>query len=320
MPNLILKRSKVKALVEPFIFATLGRPSYEILSLPAVCFLTWNRFDLGFKLLYLDLKEKNSAYARQVYENDIRSQTLGSFEEYGSEAKNSFEKYLKEFEETYQSIKRRGFDAQSRLIPLSDVGTIINGAHRIAAAIHTGRNVSCIRTEQPIMSCDYQYFFHRNVPASVLDSVANKFIEYAEGVYIAFLWPSGKGNLKVTESEFSNVIYKKQISLRATGGFNLIVELYKHMDWIGSADSGYPGAKQKLIECFPGLDPVTVIAFQADSIEDIKQIKDRIRQINDIGFSSVHITDTKEEAVRISKLLFNENGIHFLNHADPTGF
>ena len=170
------------------------------------------------------------------------------------------------------------------------------------------------------MTCDYKYFFQRKVPENILDVVATKFIEYADDVYIAFLWPSGKDKLKQAEAEFSSIIYKKNISLTAKGGFNLIVELYKHMDWLGRAESGYPGAKKKLVECFPTFDPLTVISFQESSIEKVMEIKERVRKIHNIGFSSVHITDTKEEAVRVSKLVFNENGIHFLNYAEPDKF
>ena len=47
----------------------------------------------------------------------------------------------------------------------------------------------------------------------------------------------------------------------------------------------------------------------------VREIKEEVRNIYNIGFSSVHITDTKEEAIEISRLLFNENGLHFLNYA-----
>lgn len=320
MPNQVLKKAEIRPLIESFIFEELESTNYEVLRLPSNCLLRWNRFDLGFKLVYLDLKESNHELARHIYESDIRSQTLGSFKEAGSDLKTSFKKYIKEFEKTYKNIKQNGFDAEKSLIPLSDVNTIINGSHRVAAAIHTKQCVSCIRTEQSIMTCDYKYFFYRNVSTTILDLVANKFIEYADDVYIAFLWPSGISNLMETESEFSNIIYKKQISLTARGGFNLIIELYKHMDWLGVPETGFTGAERKLVECFPSFDQVTVIAFQATSIEKVKQIKERIRQKNNIGFSSVHITDTNEEAIRISKLVFNENGIHFLNNSEPFKF
>ena len=89
------------------------------------------------------------------------------------------------------------------------------------------------------------------------------------------------------------------------------------MDWIGSQENGFSGAKRKLIECFPTLEPFTVIVFQSKTLEEVRTIKEKVRQVHKIGFSSIHITDTKEEARRISKLIFNENGIHFLNYSEP---
>jgi hypothetical protein len=149
----------------------------------------------------------------------------------------------------------------------------------------------------------------------------NKFIEYSnENTYIAFLWPSGKGDNKKAESFFKNIVYKREISLNANGAFNLLVELYKHMEWSGSPEKGFSGIKQKLIECFPTFEPLTVIVFQSETIEEVRVIKEKVRQVHQIGFSSIHITDTKEEASRISKLIFNENGIHFLNNSKPYRF
>lgn len=265
----------------------------------------------------MDLKETNNVLAIQIYRADIRSQTLGSFDEFGNEGKNSFQKYVDDFRVTYKDIKSNGFDEKKSMVPLSSAGTIINGAHRVASAIHLKESVNCICTELPAMTCDYNYFYERNVAYSLLDLVVNKFVEYADNVYIAFLWPSGQANFSETLDEFSNVIYKKEVSLSATGGFNLIVELYKHMNWVGTFESGFAGAKQKLVECFPNFESFFIVAFQSDSIEKVQKIKARVRAINDIGFSSVHITDTKEEAIRISKLVFNENGRHFLNFSQP---
>ena len=89
MKNICRSKSKIKALVEPFIFEKLTDDSYEVLRLPSIRLMTWNRFDLGFKLFYLDIKDKNNSLAQFVYESDIRSQTLGCYKELGSEMKDT---------------------------------------------------------------------------------------------------------------------------------------------------------------------------------------------------------------------------------------
>jgi hypothetical protein len=310
-------RDDVVNRVEPFLFSQLTHETYTVDVVPAGDLLAAKRFDLAFKLLYLDLAPKHPDLAQEIYRQDIHSQTLGTYSEFGNAEKNSLAKYLDSFRETYESIKETGFDETRTLIPLSCEGTLLNGAHRVSSSIKADVALHCLQTEIPAASNNYEFFVKKGLPPYLLDLAAVKFVEYATNVYLAFLWPSGKQNLKAAEAQFSNIIYKKKISLSPDGGFNLIYELYKHMDWIGSAKNGFPGIKQKLAECFQQYGDVTVIAFQAATIAEVREIKERVRKINNIGFSSVHITDTKEEATRISKLVFNQNGIHFLNYSKP---
>lgn len=312
-----LLKQELQNKIEPFIYAKIEKKEYQIIRKNPIELLTWNRLDLAFKLFYLDNKNKLKDLAEEVYYQDIKSQTLGSFKERGNDQKYCFKKYIKEFETIYEDIKNNGFNETKTIVPLSEVGTIINGAHRVASAIHLGKQIICVNTKLPIMTCDYKYFYERGVSEDVLDVVVQKFIEYAENTYIAFLWPSGKGNKDEAEDKFLNVVYKKKISLTPNGAFNLLYELYKHMDWVGDKSNRFKGVQQKLIECFPNFEPFNVIIFQVKSLEKVKEIKKEVRKIYNLGFSSIHITDTKEEAIRISKLILNKNGIHFLNYAKP---
>lgn len=90
------------------------------------------------------------------------------------------------------------------------------------------------------------------------------------------------------------------------------------IEWDGRPKSGFHGVKQK--ECFPSGDyqnKIKVMVFQEESLDRVISIKKKIRKVCNIGHSSIHITDTKEEVLRISELIFNNNGIHFLNYANP---
>lgn len=313
----LLKKDELIDLIETFLFERLEEKEYQVISLQALDLLTWNRFDLAFKLLYLSLLSKNKDLAEEIYFYDIRSQTHGKFSEYGNEEKDSLNKYIQEFEHTFSSMQTNGFDANKSLIPLATDRSIFNGAHRIASAIYLEEEIKCIQLDQQPHTADFHFFYNRNVPYQTLDQVAIKFIEYAKNVHLAFLWPSGIGFKEEAEKKFSNIVYKKEIRLSPKGGYNLLFELYKHMDWIGTTKNEFSGIKQKLIECFPNFESFTVIAFQADSLDEVRKIKEEVRQVYNIGFSSIHITDTKEEAMRISKLIFNDNGLHLLNYAEP---
>ena len=317
--NLITKEN-LELLLEDIVFDELKKESYIIDTFESNKLLTWNRFDLAFKLLFLSYKEKNKSLAEKIYLADIKAQTLGKFVE-GKTEKNSFIKFIDEFQNTFKNIEINGFNNQKTLIPLSKYKTIRNGAHRVASSIFLNQTVSCITTEENNMIADYNYFFQRDVSRDFLDKAAIKFIDYSpDNIYMAFLWPSGKNNVEESISKFSNIVYKKEIKLTSNGGYNLLFELYKHMEWIGTKENNYSGIKQKLVECFPSFEQFTVIVFQANSLDDVRTIKENVRQVHNIGFSSIHITDTKEEALRISRLVFNDNGLHFLNNATPYTF
>ena len=317
---LFLTKEVIKDKVEPFIYTKLTDSQYQKKSIPSSQLLTYNRFDLGLKLAYLSYKNLLPELATEIYKHDIRSQTLGKFEEYGNEEKSSFEVYVDHFNKTFNDIDENGFDENKTLIPLSVKGSILNGAHRVASAIFLGKDVVCVQTDLDEISPDYQYFIDRNVPEHILDIGAVCFCDYAKSTYLAFLWPSGRDNYDQTESLFPNVVYKKNITLNSNGGLNLLIELYKHMDWVGSAENNFPGAHQKLMECFTDFSAFTIILFQCESLEKVQEIKKQVRDINKIGFSSVHITDTIQEVSRISRLVFNQNGLHFLNYAMPYKF
>lgn len=312
-----INREDLQGRVEQFLIDRMDDSEFEVKAIRARNLLSWKRFDLAFKLCYLELLGVNDVLARKIYKEDIRSQTLGKFEEPGNSSKNSFETYVSEFRSTFEDVKAHGFDGSRTLIPLSRCGGIINGAHRVASAIYLNKVVSCICLKEPEMVCDYRYFHERNVSSDILDQVATKFVEHADNVYIAFLWPSAKGKDDKVDSIIKNVVYRKDIDLSPKGAFNLIVELYKGMEWVGTEENQFPGAREKLLECFPEFGKTRVYAFQASSLAEVRRLKEQVRDVYGIGFSSIHITDTKEEAVRISRLVFNNNGIHFLNFADP---
>ena len=316
----VFNREELNDRIEDFIGSQLDRSSYQLIVKDARELLTYNRFDLGLKLAYLAYKDVLPKFADEVYFHDIRSQTLGKFEEYGNEEKSSFKIYVEHFEKTFDSIKNYGFDKDESVIPLSFNGSILNGAHRVASAIFLNKSVACVHTELAEIKPDYKYFIDRDVPEYILDTGAVSFCDYSEDIYIAFLWPSGRQNYNQCQQLFPGVVYEKNIKLNENGGHNLLIELYKHMDWVGSAATGFPGAHQKLMECFTDFDEFRIILFQCETLEKVQKIKKKVRDINRIGFSSVHITDTKEEVQRISRLVFNQNGLHFLNYAKPYKF
>jgi len=316
----MISKEICRSLIEPHFHKDLDQESYSIEKVPVQQLLTHTRFDLAFKLFYLYMQDKNKKLATKVYKAHIKAFSLGKFTEPGNREKNSFEKFIEVFEKIFQSIQTEGFDKSKSLIPLSKNGAIVNGAHRVASAIYLNKDVYTVQLNTHDQIYDYRFFYQRDVPSPLLDIAANTFTMFADNVYIAFLWPIGIQKEYDIEAIIPNIVYKKEIKLTPNGAHNLLTQIYFEEEWLGSVENNFNGVNNKLVECFKTFDAFNVVAFQASSLDEVLQIKEQIRQLFQVGKHSVHITDTKEEAQRVARLVFNENGIHFLNHAKPNHF
>ncbi len=320
MKTKVLHKDKLVNLIEPHFHNDLKSDRYSIKTIKASSLLTNTRLDLAFKLLYLDMKEKDVGFAKEVYKDHIRAFSLGDFVEPGNEGKNSIDRFLEDFHMTFDNIKENGFDSTKTLIPLSQNNSIVNGSHRVASAIFLDRNVDCVQLEVDDQIYNYEYFYSRKVSSEMLDSAVTKFVEYAENVHIAFIWPTAQGYDGDIEKIIPNIVYRKAVKLDANGAHNLLSQIYYGEEWLGDIENNFKGSQGKLVECFKTFDSVRVIAFQANSLDEVLKVKDRVRELFNVGKHSIHITDTKEEAVRVARMIFNDNGVHFLNYAKPNKY
>lgn len=315
-----LNKTYLNNLIETDLFQKLDSDSYDIKVSEPFELLKWNRLITAFDIFYLNNKDKNHQLAHKVYFERVRSATFDTFEEPGNVDKNSYDAYCQEFDNTYDSINKYGFDKNKSLLPLARNGSILNGSHRLASSIVSDKKVYSVKLEKDYMIDDYKELLQRKVPMNIIELAVCEFIKYSKNVYLAFLWPSSNKHQDSNVERFDKILYSKELNLNTNGAFNLLTELYKHMDWSGNENNSYQGINQKLVECFPSFEKFTVLAFQANSIDEVRTIKDEVRDICKIGYSSIHITDTQEEAIRISQLVFNSNGIHFLNYAKPYSY
>lgn len=314
-------KEELAGLVEPFLLEKLNRNQFSCYETSASKLLKHTRFDLAFKLAFLELSKKAPEFAKDFYKEHIRAFSLGAYNEPGNEDKNTIDSFYESFEKTFQNIKNNGFDEGITLIPVSRNGTIINGAHRVASSIFLEKTVHCVDLEElSEPNYNYNFFYKRNVPVNYLDFAATKFVEYAENSYIAFIWPTAKGKDAELESIIPNIIYRKNMQLHHQGAHNLLSQIYYGEPWLGTVENDFQGAKGKLVECFKSFDPVRVIAFQAENLDDVLEIKEKIRELFGVGKHSVHITDTHEEAKRVAQAVFNKNSVHFLNYAKPNKY
>lgn len=310
-----ITKAQLKKLVEPTIWSQLKDNNYYIKCINPRKLVTYHRLDVALRVLYLELRKSCIDLADEIYYHDIRAQSLGTLVDPDNSKKADYKTFKKTFEDVYNNIAKNGFTPSRTLIPVSLDGSILNGGHRLASALHTNKNVWIIATHLPPICCDYRYFHQRCVPDHIIKLGVSKLIEYADNVHIAFLWPSGSKNWNKTASLFSNILYQEDKSLTFQGSFNLLYQCYKHMDWVGTKESGFVGLEKKRLECFPKVLNVRIVIFQENmGLGNVRKLKEKIRNINNIGYSSVHITDTKEEVMRLCQYVLNDNSWHFINY------
>ena len=132
---MMIKESKdldyLKGKIEPFIFNSLNKKTYDVVEVNPTILLTWNRLDIAFRIFYLKFKNKNLKLATSIYLEIIRAQTIGNYKEYGNEKKTSKTDFIESFNKTFNDIKLNGFNEKKTLIPLSKNRSILNGAPKV---------------------------------------------------------------------------------------------------------------------------------------------------------------------------------------------
>ena len=313
-----LSKDELSTLLDVFSVKHLSKEIYEIESIPANSFLNENRFDLAFKLLYLRYRPYDANYSEYAYKEHIRAFSLGTFIEPGDSQKTSFKDYKDSFLNTFHNIQQNNFNPLRSIIPISDCGTILNGSHRIASSIFLNKSVSCVRlpVKPPIYNSDF--FLSRSLPKSLTDIAAINYVNYSSNIYIAIVWPSAQGHDSSIRNILGRIVYHKSIKLDYPASRNFVAQIYHNEPWLGSPLSNFNGSLPKLSSCFASSGPLRVYLFHDDSHLSVLHKKNLIREIFGIGKHSIHITDTYEDAVRLSTLLFNDNSINFLHVAHYT--
>lgn len=320
MSSVTLNRENLKKLIEPHFFNDLFDTSYKLEKIKSSKLLTYNRFDLSFKLLFLKMIEKDDNFSMDIYREHIKAFSLGEFNEPGNAMKISFDDYQKTFVNIFYDIRKNGFDKNLSVIPLSKNGSIANGSHRVACSIILDKEIDCVRIDTPDHLYDFNFFRERGVSKTVMDAAACEFVKNSKNIYLAIIWPSAEGKDNQINQIIKNIVYEKRVTLNKNGAHNLLSQIYYGEDWIGSLEDNFKGSYGKLIECFKVLGPIRFIAFQSENIREVREIKDKIRSLFNIGKHSIHITDNHTESLRISRIAFNENSIHFLNYAKPNKY
>lgn len=299
--------------------------SYEICEVPARELLTYDRFDLMAKWMYIDDKEKGltAGCGFQVYYDNINAFSCGRFSEPGTDEKNSFEKYTEDLNRLIGEMKETGFDASKSLIPLGADDTVVDGSHRVCTAAYYDKKVTVIRFPELRRDNDYDYVFFRKYLMSDV-SMGYMAIQYArlkDNCYMACLWPRADiDRMDEVESKLQSIghiVYAQDVYLTYRGMCNLMTQIYGHQAWTGNIENHFSGVKGKADACYRKNRPVRTYLFEAPGMDSVVEIKRQIREIFQIENHSIHISDNRNETIDMAELLYNRNSVDFMNRADP---
>ncbi len=294
----------------------VNQDEYEIKQMDPTQLLTSSRFDVLAKFLYVKHYANRDASNRWIdlYLEHIK--VFNGFVENDGSGKVGAESFLDSFNSLIESFEHDGISDEC-IIPRGEGGEILDGAHRLACALHFGLKVDVVDVEfsSDAFCFNQDYFQERGMSDTYLDEMA---LEYAKlkpkHTYMVSVWPRVAGEeeqLRGILGRYGSIVYHKQVDLSLNGMVNLMRHAYREEAWLGNYRNEFEGAYNKASFCFKEGNPLRVYLFE--STGDLIQMKDEIRELYGVEKHAVHINDTSEETIELAELLFNENSIHCLN-------
>jgi hypothetical protein len=281
-----------------------------------------NRFDVAAKHLYARYREEKytADFGEKVYRMHLRY--WNNFKELNDNSKNSYADFLSKFDDILDSIKIQGFNSSLGSLPLYD-NCLINGGHRLAASILYNKE---IKTHEGIESegqldCSSSMFLAKGLPQIYIDAMAEEYTRMAQNSLFITLFPSATydaDKMAVALSliaKYCDIVYFKKIKWKNNAGLNLVRQIYLGEEWGLTWAEKYQGFARKAELCFTTRAPIYTLLIQPKELVNMINLKEEIRKIFNIGKHSCHINDTHAETVRLSRIYYNENSMHYINNS-----
>lgn len=283
--------------------------------------LTASRIDLAVKYLYVKyrIEKIDSPFAHDAYLDHIKA--FNGFVEADGSGKVGAEKFTETYDSLIDQIHTEGFSNDS-LVPISEDGVLLDGAHRVAICLYLKKNVRVVRVSVRVGPCfDMAFFQSRGMKELYADVAVRAYIDLKPTTRTMIVWPTAQGKdaeLLSIVSDHARIVCRKSLFLSNEGAVHLTMAAYKQESWLGSSNDDFVGARNKARWCFEGKGPVRIFLVETDV--NLLPCKEQIRALYEKEKHSIHINDEHYETVELAKLIFNENSVHFMNHAPVTGF
>ncbi|MDP8219522.1 MAG: hypothetical protein P9M03_12445, partial [Candidatus Theseobacter exili] len=198
-------------------------------TLDPIRLLNPSRFDLMAKYIYASFKDSKlkKNWAFKLYEEHLK--LFGGLVEGDGSGKTNITDYTNAFDETLGSINSKGFDPDTSILPVSRDLTLIDGSHRLAAALFYNKPVTVAKFNIDGPTYNFNYFTRRGLSSDWADAMALQYCKLNTNTFIAMLFPAAGSNTETAEkllNEKGQIVYKKEFLLENEGPFNLIRQVY----------------------------------------------------------------------------------------------
>jgi hypothetical protein len=275
------------------------------------------RFDVAAKHLYaralLGLPPLHSGYdAEDVYLRHVQFRTGGA--EPGDEArKGSLASFTLEFARLLASMKQSGFDPSAPIPIARRTGLLLNGAHRLAAALALGlERVPVIDVEGVDgLTWDFDWFLSNGFTPLEIDEITRAWIDLQrERAGTVLLWPAALEHWDAIEDRIGArvaIASRREIEL-PPGAFGELVRDVYATDW-GPEVGENIERKVAFLAAFPPRVRLLVVHTSGDARE-LGELKREIREhwsaaVPADRFATLHTTENLGETAHVADLLLS---------------
>ena len=278
--------------------------------------ITASRLDVFSKVDFVQtyLNGYQTSWAKSLYRGYLSaSRPNGKFDENGS--KFSLEDYERDFIQLIESCKKNGYQSSISRIPMTNNG-IVNGAHRLAAALCLNLEVSTEAVDEEDQIYDYRFMNRIGLSSIYRQHMAwNLISNRLDSRVILLTNLNDEVEKKVVQGirEFAEIVTVERINLTKTGERRLMELAYGHNDW------WKPQFRESMVsERFSSGDNFCTAVFTIGSdVSRAQEQKLNIRKLLGSGHfdRQIHGSDYFSDTITLAEVLLNRNGVHFMNTA-----
>lgn len=289
------------------------------------------RLDMVAKILFarelLGQPSKNSGIsAKELYRKHIFCRTGGV--EPGSETrKASLQDYEREFSALLHSMKANGFDPEHSIPVAQQNGIVMNGAHRVAAAIALGIEKVPVEYHEDAsgLHWGFDWFVENGFAPDEIDELLRSWVELQQDrAGCVVLWPAAEERWEAIEKSVTErfpLVARRDFEFSRSQFDEVVRDVYAS-DWGPIVGDNIEAKIRFFSDCTPKLRVLVVHAPQ--SVTKLAELKKHVREehhevVPSDRFATLHTTDSVYETQLVADIFLNGANLRALRCRPETG-